>query len=128
LFGEEVDLCLRAQRAGWKVRLCAEAVFEHVGGAAMRADWPAMYREQLRGHLRLLAKHEGTRDAERARAFLRLALRARALLAWGERRALYRDASSWLASGEVASLLASPGRTTPGRSAGAEDRTTRGAG
>ena len=59
MFGDEVDLCRRMQRAGWRVELCAEAVFVHVGGAATQRDWPMYYREQVRGHLRQLAKYEG---------------------------------------------------------------------
>jgi hypothetical protein len=68
-----------------------------------------MYREQLRSHLRFLAKHHGLRQAERTRSLLIAAMRLRSLVfaAAGrrERRRLSRDAASWLASGDVPSLL-----------------------
>jgi GT2 family glycosyltransferase len=124
MFGEEVDLCLRAQDAGWRVRRCPDAVFVHVGGAATRHDWAAMYREQLRGHLRLLAKHEGLADAERARRFLSAALRVRALLAPRGDRGVYRDAASWLRSASSSALIASPDRRSPDRTEEPEDRTS----
>ena len=66
-----------------------------------------MFRENLRGHLRFLAKHRGERDAARARRLLLVALRLRGLLFRGERGATYREAADWLASGDVATLLSS---------------------
>jgi N-acetylglucosaminyl-diphospho-decaprenol L-rhamnosyltransferase len=123
LFGEDVDLCLRAQRAGWAVRLCSDAVFVHAGGAATHRDWPALYREQLRGHLRLLAKHEGHERAERARRYLRIVLRARSLYAGRDDRMVFRDAASWLASADVRTLLAQD-RMSPDRTPGAAGRTS----
>lgn len=128
MFGEEVDLCLRTQKAGWRVQLCPDAAFVHVGGGATRRDPTAMYREQLRSHLRLLAKHEGLSSAERARRFLHATLRARALLTTSGHRALYRDAASWLTSGDAKDLLANPGRRSLDRTAGSEDRTSGSAG
>jgi hypothetical protein len=65
-----------------------------------------MYRENLRGHLRFLAKHRGEREAARARRLLLVGLRARAVLFRGARGAMYREAAEWLASGDVAALLA----------------------
>jgi N-acetylglucosaminyl-diphospho-decaprenol L-rhamnosyltransferase len=128
MFGEEVDLCIRLQRAGWNVHLCPSSVFVHVGGAATSHDWPRLYHEQLRGHLRLLAKHEGTASAERARRYLRIVLGLRALVAAGEKRALYREAASWVASQSLAALLEPPARTRMGRTSASADRTSRSAG
>ena len=124
MFGDEVDLCRRMQRAGWRVELCPEAVFVHVGGAATQRDWPLYYREQVRGHLRQLAKYEGGPSAEQARRFLRVALRVRALVGTGEARTMYRETASWLGSGHARTLLAPPGRTPQDRTAAAEDRTS----
>jgi GT2 family glycosyltransferase len=126
MFGEEVDLCSRMLRSGWRVSLCREAEFVHVGGAATAATPTQMYREQVRGHLRLLAKHAGPRRAERARRYLRRALRTRSLLASGQRREMYRETASWLASADAETLLAAPDR--PGRSEPRAGRTSRGAG
>jgi hypothetical protein len=110
MFNEEVDLCYRARSAGWSVVFRPEAEFVHVGGASTSQVWPRMYREQLRSHLRFLAKHHGLRKADRARRFLVIAMRIRAvvfgLLRRPDRRALSRDAAGWLRSADLATLLA----------------------
>jgi N-acetylglucosaminyl-diphospho-decaprenol L-rhamnosyltransferase len=109
MFNEEVDLCYRARKAGWSVVFWPGAEFVHVGGASTAAVWPRMYREQLRSHLRFLAKHHGLREAERARKLLAAAMRIRALvfgvLRRRERRALSLDAAVWLRSGDASALL-----------------------
>jgi N-acetylglucosaminyl-diphospho-decaprenol L-rhamnosyltransferase len=105
LFSEETDWCYRFHRAGWKVLFFPDAEFVHVGGASHGGT---MYRENLRGHLRFLAKHRGPAEAERARRLLLVALRMRAALFPGERGQLYRDAAGWLASGSAQSLLSAP--------------------
>ena len=69
----------------------------HVGGAAHGGR---MYRENVRGHLRFLRKHEGARTAERARKLL-LARRCGCVecsFAAGA-AASYRDVAGWLGSG-----------------------------
>jgi N-acetylglucosaminyl-diphospho-decaprenol L-rhamnosyltransferase len=110
MFNEEVDLCYRTREAGWSVVFCPDAEFIHVGGASTSHVWPRMYREQLRSHLRFLEKHYGPRRAERARRFLVLAMRFRALVfalvRQPDRRGLSQDAASWLRSAHVPALLA----------------------
>jgi hypothetical protein len=64
-----------------------------------------MFRENVRGHLRFLAKHRGVRYAERARRLLEWSLRLRARIFRDERGRMYRDAAQWLASGHVPELL-----------------------
>jgi hypothetical protein len=64
-----------------------------------------MYREQLRSHLRFLAKHYGPREAKSGRRLLLYAMRLRALVFRGERRRLSREAAKWLASGDVPMLV-----------------------
>jgi N-acetylglucosaminyl-diphospho-decaprenol L-rhamnosyltransferase len=109
MFNEEVDLCYRARAAGWRVLFCPEAEFIHVGGASTSQVWGSMYREQLRSHLRFLAKHDGFREAERARRILAAAMGFRAavfsLTRRPERRNLSLDAARWLRSGGVETLL-----------------------
>ena len=109
MFNEEVDLCYRARAAGWNVVFWPGAEFVHVGGASTSQAWPQMYREQLRSHLRFLAKHHGLREAERARRLLVAGMALRSvvfgLLGLRERRRLSRDALSWLRSGDARSLL-----------------------
>lgn len=113
MFNEEVDFCYRAHAAGWQVVFWPGAEFVHVGGASTGQSWPEMYREQLRSHVRFLAKHRGLREAERARRLLAAAMRVRAIvfgaLRRRDRRALSLDAAAWLGSGDATALL----KTTP---------------
>ena len=96
LFSEETDWCYRFVRAGWQVLFFPGAECVHVGAAAHGGR---MLRENLRGHLRFLAKHRGERYAERARRLLsgRSLLRGRVFR--GDRGRMYRDAADWLRSG-----------------------------
>jgi N-acetylglucosaminyl-diphospho-decaprenol L-rhamnosyltransferase len=105
LFSEETDWCYRFRQAGWKVLFFPGAEFVHVGGASHGGR---MFTENLRGHLRFLAKHRGPAEAERARRLLLAALRLRGALFPGERGRMYRDAAGWLASGSAQTLLAAP--------------------
>jgi N-acetylglucosaminyl-diphospho-decaprenol L-rhamnosyltransferase len=107
LFSEETDWCYRFRKAGWKVLFFPGAEVVHVGGAAWTREFAPNYREQLRGHLRFLAKHRGVREAERARRLLLLGMRLRTLVFRGERRRASRDATRWLASASAAALLES---------------------
>jgi N-acetylglucosaminyl-diphospho-decaprenol L-rhamnosyltransferase len=93
LFSEETDWCYRFRQAGWKVLFYPGAEVVHVGGATHGGRF---FREQVRGHLRFLAKHRGEHDAERARRLLRAALRLRGLAFRGERGRMYADAAEWL--------------------------------
>jgi GT2 family glycosyltransferase len=102
MFSEEADWMFRFREAGWKVWFDPDARVVHVGGASHGGR---LYVENLRGHLRFLAKHRGTRDAERARRLLLAALRVRAVLFRGERRQAYREGARFLASADVRALL-----------------------
>jgi GT2 family glycosyltransferase len=102
LFSEETDWCRRARDAGWEVVFTPEARCVHVGGASHGGR---MFRENVRGHLRYLSKHEGGRVAERARRLLRAGLVVRGRLYRGARGRQYREAAAWLGSGDVPSLL-----------------------
>ena len=102
LFSEETDWCYRFVQAGWQVLFFPGAECVHVGAASHGGRF---FRENVRGHLRFLAKHRGEREAERARRLLRAALRLRGVLFRGERGRMYRDVAAWLGSGRVAELL-----------------------
>ncbi len=102
MFSEETDWCWRFREAGWKVLFFPGAEVVHVGGASHGGR---MFRENVRGHLRFLAKHRGERVAERARRLLRASLLLRGLLFRGERGAQYREVADWLGSGRVTQLL-----------------------
>jgi GT2 family glycosyltransferase len=104
MFSEETDWCYRFRQAGWKVYFFPGAEVVHVGGASHGGR---LFAENVRGHLRFLAKHRGTHEAERARRLLLAGVRLRLLLYRGERGRSYRDAARWLASGKARSLLRS---------------------
>src|SRR5919198_1357750 len=105
MFSEETDWCYRFRKAGWKVLFYPGAEFVHVGGATTNQNWGPMFREQVRGHLRFLAKHRGAREAERARRLLRASLRLRGLVFPGERGRTYAEAARWLARAALPELL-----------------------
>jgi GT2 family glycosyltransferase len=93
MFSEETDLCRRLWDAGWEVWYVPGAEFTHVAGASHGGR---MFDENVRGHLRFLAKHRGEAYAERARRLLLWALRLRGLLFRGERGRMYRHAARML--------------------------------
>jgi GT2 family glycosyltransferase len=105
MFTEETDWCYRFRQAGWTVLFYPGAEFVHVGGATTAQNWGPMYREQLRGHLRFLAKHRGRRDAELARRLLLTSMRVRSLIFRGERRKTSAEAAHWLAGSSLPELL-----------------------
>jgi GT2 family glycosyltransferase len=102
MFSEETEWCWRFRAAGWSVVFAPVADVVHVGGASHGGK---LFRENVRGHLRFLAKSRGVAYAERARRLLRAALTVRGALFRGPRGAQYRDAARWLGSGDVPRLL-----------------------
>jgi GT2 family glycosyltransferase len=106
MFSEETDWCYRFQQARWKVLFTPDAEFVHVGGASTKKTWGPMFREQVRGHIRFLAKHRGPREAERARRLLLFSLRLRGFAFPGDRGRTYADTARWLAGSSVEELLA----------------------
>ena len=78
LYEEDVDLCLRVRRAGWRILYTPRAVVMHHLGRSMEKA-PAMSRlEYDRSHLRYYAKHRGPG----ARALLRLYLAGSSAAGW----------------------------------------------
>jgi GT2 family glycosyltransferase len=98
LFSEETDWCYRLREAGWKSFFYPDAEIVHVGGASWRAESATLFTEQVRGHLRFLAKHRGRKTTDRARRVLLAGLRLRSLVFRGERGDVYRNAADWLRS------------------------------
>jgi N-acetylglucosaminyl-diphospho-decaprenol L-rhamnosyltransferase len=98
LFSEETDWCYRARAAGWRSYFYPGAEVVHVGGASWRRESATLFREQVKGHLRFLAKHRGRRATARARRVLLAGLRLRSVVFRGERGAVYRDTADWLRS------------------------------
>ena len=87
------------RRAGWKILFFPGAEVVHVGGASHGGS---IYVENLRGHLRFFAKHDGAKTAERARLLLLWSLRLRALV---QRREAYREGIRFLSSGSAATVI-----------------------
>jgi len=98
LFSEETDWCFRFRAAGWQVWFTPDAEFVHVYGAAHGGR---LFRENVRGHLRFLAKHRGTRAASRARWIMWAGCLFRA-----PRDRQYLRVARWLSSRPVPELLA----------------------
>jgi N-acetylglucosaminyl-diphospho-decaprenol L-rhamnosyltransferase len=109
MFSEETDLCFRMHKAGWRVEFFPGAEFVHVGGASTKPEWGRMFREQLRGHLLFLAKHDGPARAEQARKLLVASLCLRGVVFRGERGETYRQAARWLASAPAKTLMEARG-------------------
>jgi len=105
MFSEETDWCYRFRQAGWKVLFTPDAEFVHVGGATTSQNWGPLFREQLRGHVRFLAKHRGLGEAERARRLLLASLRLRGIVFPGARGRTYKEAAHWLAATSTPELL-----------------------
>jgi hypothetical protein len=105
LFAEETEWCYRLREGGWRIWFTPDAEVVHVGGASHGGR---LFAENVRGHLRFLAKHRSPAEAERARRLLLAALRLRGLLFRGERGSMYREAARMLAGRPVAAVLAAP--------------------
>jgi N-acetylglucosaminyl-diphospho-decaprenol L-rhamnosyltransferase len=102
LFSEETDWAYRFRQGGWKVLFFPGAECVHVGGASHGGRF---FRENVRGHLRFLAKHRGDAYAERARKLLRAATRLRGALFRGDRGRMYRETADWLGTARMPELL-----------------------
>jgi N-acetylglucosaminyl-diphospho-decaprenol L-rhamnosyltransferase len=109
MFSEETDWLYRFRQAGWKVLFTPSAEFVHVGGATTSQNWGPMFREQIRGHVRFLAKHRGPKEAQRARRLLLASLRLRGVIFPGERGQTYKEAARWLAASPMGELLETRG-------------------
>ncbi|HEX3002698.1 MAG TPA: glycosyltransferase family 2 protein [Angustibacter sp.] len=98
LYGEDVDLCLRARRAGWRPRVVPSATFVHaVGGST-----PGPLRTVLvmRGRASVLRRHLpwGTRRLGAGLLVLGVGLRAMASGARTARREAATDPAGWRAA------------------------------
>jgi GT2 family glycosyltransferase len=100
LFSEETDWCYRFRQAGWDVLFTPDPEFVHVGGAVHAGR---MFKENVRGNLRFLAKHHGLRSAERARLVLAVGCLLRV-----PRDRQYGMIARWLLSARVPQLLSAP--------------------
>ncbi len=62
MYGEDIDWCFRAKRAGWRVAYVPQATFVHLGGGSSRHDRELAGRlahQRDRGLVRFYLKHHG---------------------------------------------------------------------
>ena len=98
---EEIDLCWRLQRAGWRVRVEPASEAYHLGGASLPAGDPRKTYFNVRNGLVMLAKNLPARERRRVLAARRVldAVAAARALAAGRRdeaaafRRAWRDAA-----------------------------------
>lgn len=75
---EDLDLCLRARRAGWKVWFSADAEFVHVGSASTRR-WSSPARREMEGRCEgmMIRRNLGPMAARLSLVFIAAGLLAR---------------------------------------------------
>jgi N-acetylglucosaminyl-diphospho-decaprenol L-rhamnosyltransferase len=59
MYAEDLDLCWRTRKLGWKVWFCAEAEFVHIGNAAASRAWTSPGRAELvaRSEAEMIRRH-----------------------------------------------------------------------
>ncbi len=73
-YGEDMDWCRRAQQAGWKIGVCAQAKVIHVGGASFSALGDRQFALFVRGLCRYLYKYHPFIEASALTLFLSISL------------------------------------------------------
>lgn len=71
---EEVDLCLRIWKAGWKILYTPAASITHIGGQSVNQAPIRFELETYRGRYRYFYKHHGAASTRRARLIALLSL------------------------------------------------------
>jgi N-acetylglucosaminyl-diphospho-decaprenol L-rhamnosyltransferase len=88
IYSEEVDLCYRLRRAGWRLYWLPQAVVIHYGGQSTRQMAAAMFLLLYQGKVLYFRKHHGQPAVQLYKLILLVAALARLLLsplAWLER-------------------------------------------
>jgi GT2 family glycosyltransferase len=83
MYAEDLDLCWRARKAGWKVWFDPEARFVHLGGGSTRNHWGDPERARRVGYAEasMIARHLGPVAGRLTLAFIGLGVAARWLFA-----------------------------------------------
>ncbi|HME70262.1 MAG TPA: hypothetical protein VKM54_10400, partial [Myxococcota bacterium] len=63
MYAEDMDLCLRYRRGGWRVTFYPAAEIIHYGGASSAAAPARFWIEQQRANLQYWKKHHGSTSA-----------------------------------------------------------------
>jgi GT2 family glycosyltransferase len=79
MYAEDVDFCLRARQAGWKVHYVPELLITHYGSGSARGSLTAL-ESFVRSLGLLYRKHRSPQELRRLRTAIRWGLRARRML------------------------------------------------
>jgi N-acetylglucosaminyl-diphospho-decaprenol L-rhamnosyltransferase len=82
MYAEDLDLCWRARKRGWRIWFVREAEFVHLGAGATRNYWGSPRRAELIGESesRMIARNLPELSAKLTIAFIRAGLALRVLL------------------------------------------------
>lgn len=72
MYSDEVDLCYRIQKAGWKIAFAPSVATIHLGGGSTRKVRAQMLAEIYRSRIRFFKKHHGAFAANSIRGMLLL--------------------------------------------------------
>jgi GT2 family glycosyltransferase len=67
-YAEDIDLCYRAIKHGWKIKQCADAVITHIGGMSFGGQSSSRYRQSFNGLFKFIAKWANLRNQFAIRA------------------------------------------------------------
>jgi GT2 family glycosyltransferase len=80
MYSEEVDLCYRVQRAGWRLAWVPQARVIHHGGQSTQQVAREMFLQLYRGKIKFFRKHYGSPAIQAYKLILLLAASVRVLL------------------------------------------------
>lgn len=81
IYAEEVDLCYRIQRAGWRIYWVPQAEVVHFGGQSTRQVPTEMFLHLYRSNIKYFRKHYGWSAAQIYKLILGIAALSRIILA-----------------------------------------------
>ena len=81
MYSEEVDLCYRIQRAGWRLFWVPQAEVVHFGGQSTQQAPTEMFLNLYHGKIKYFRKHNGWSAAQMYKLILRVAALSRLMLA-----------------------------------------------
>jgi GT2 family glycosyltransferase len=81
MYSEEVDLCCRIQRAGWRLFWVPQAEVVHFGGQSTQQAPTEMFLHLYHSNIKYFRKHYGPSAAQMYKLILRLAAFSRLILA-----------------------------------------------
>jgi GT2 family glycosyltransferase len=95
LYAEDVDLCRRLSRAGWRLRYVANATAHHERSVGLRARPEEVARAYRSSQMAFYRKHHGAFAARALQLYLACRFGLASVLARGQRRELARSMLRW---------------------------------